>query len=29
MEKRPTEQKWIDVANGEIRTLGSDAPGAP
>ena len=26
MERRPTEQKWIDAANTEIRTLG---PGAP
>jgi tetratricopeptide (TPR) repeat protein len=29
MEKRPTEQKWIDVANGEIRTLATSAPAQP
>jgi tetratricopeptide (TPR) repeat protein len=28
MEKRPTEQKWIDAANGEIQALGGGASGA-
>ena len=26
MERRPTEQKWIDAANTELRTLGTGAP---
>jgi predicted Zn-dependent protease len=29
MEKRPTEQKWIDLAQAEIRTLGSPATATP
>jgi tetratricopeptide (TPR) repeat protein len=29
MEKRPTEQKWIDAAQGEIRALGGPPTGSP
>jgi len=29
MEKRPTEQKWIDLATAEIRTLGSPTTATP
>ncbi|HVV16379.1 MAG TPA: tetratricopeptide repeat protein [Polyangia bacterium] len=29
MEKRPTEQKWIDAANGELQALGGDGAAKP